>query len=254
MANENLKKLESRVISAAEATLAESKVVSAIDVLQRIGWLPQARLDEWRQGRLDYLERGILTNLHKISTAMRLFRHWAVLRGLVPSETGYVSRTRDRRPLRFSKSGEASIERAYRTHWVSPELSSLKRNKLQEKQSRAPDLVLISPLHDWTCDKCGNSGDFLLLENDNGLCRPCAGLDQLVYVPAGDAALTRHAKQASHVSAIVVRFSRSRKRYERQGILVEQAALVAAANAASHVSSRRREEHDAEAPQSVRAG
>src|SRR6266581_3033279 len=33
------------------------------------------------------------------------------------------------------------------------------------------------------------------------------------------------AKQASRLSAVVVRFSRSRKRYERQGILVEEAAL-----------------------------
>ncbi|MEO3876736.1 hypothetical protein ABGB18_48970 [Nonomuraea sp. B12E4] len=28
------------------------------------------------------------------------------------------SRTRDRRPLRFSKTGDRGLERAYRTHWV----------------------------------------------------------------------------------------------------------------------------------------
>ena len=53
----------------------------------------------------------------------------------------------------------------------------------------------------------------------------CADLDHLVFLPAGDAALTRRAKRASGLSAVVVRFSRSRKRYERQGILVEEAAL-----------------------------
>ena len=57
------------------------------------------------------------------------------------------------------------------------------------------------------------------------LCRSCAKLEHLVYLPAGDAALSRRAKQASGLSAIVVRFSRSRKRYERQGILIEAAAL-----------------------------
>jgi hypothetical protein len=46
--------------------------------------------------------------------------------------------------------------------------------------------------------------------------------------PAGDAALTRRAKGASRLSAVVVRFSRSRKRYERQGILVEEQALATA--------------------------
>jgi hypothetical protein len=37
--------------------------------------------------------------------------------------------------------------------------------------------------------------------------------------------LSRRAKQASRLSAVVVRFSRARKRYQRQGILVEAAAL-----------------------------
>lgn len=52
----------------------------------------------------------------------------------MPSETGYVARTRDRRPLRFSVSGASGIERAYRTHWVAPELSAAKRERLAERQ------------------------------------------------------------------------------------------------------------------------
>jgi len=63
------------------------------------------------------------------------------------------------------------------------------------------------------------------MSNDAALCRRCAKLDHLVYLPAGDATLSRRAKKASELSAVVVRFSRARKRYERQGILVEEAAL-----------------------------
>ena len=85
--------------------------------------------------------------------------------------------------------------------------------------------MVIWPLSDWTCSKCGGTGDFLLMDDTGPLCRFCAKLDQLVYLPAGDAALSRHTKQASGLSAIVVRFSRSRKRYERQGILIEESAL-----------------------------
>jgi hypothetical protein len=44
-------------------------------------------------------------------------------------------------------------------------------------------------------------------------------------LPSGEAALTRRAKKASGLSAVVVRWSRTRKRYERQGLLVENAAL-----------------------------
>jgi hypothetical protein len=53
----------------------------------------------------------------------------------------------------------------------------------------------------------------------------CAEMDHLVFLPSGEAALTRRAKRASRLSAVVVRFSRARGRYERQGILVEEAAL-----------------------------
>jgi hypothetical protein len=53
----------------------------------------------------------------------------------------------------------------------------------------------------------------------------CADMEHLVFLPSGDAALTRRAKAASRLSAVVVRFSRSRRRYERQGILVEEDAL-----------------------------
>src|ERR687891_1521577 len=120
------KTIEERVVSAAESALATDKYVSAIEVMARIGWLQQPRIDEWRQGRLPYLEAGIQAGLGKVSEAMRVFRKWAVGKGLKPSETVYVARTRDRRRLRFSKSGDAAIERAYRTHWVSPELSEAK--------------------------------------------------------------------------------------------------------------------------------
>jgi hypothetical protein len=53
----------------------------------------------------------------------------------------------------------------------------------------------------------------------------CADLDHLVFLSRGDTALTRRATKYSTLWAVVVRFSRSRKRYERQGILVEEAAL-----------------------------
>ncbi len=53
----------------------------------------------------------------------------------------------------------------------------------------------------------------------------CADMDHLVFLPSGDAALTRRARAGSRLSAVVVRFSRARRRYERQGILVEDDAL-----------------------------
>lgn len=218
-------RIEQRVVSAAEAALADKHYVSAIDVLIGVGWLHQSRVAEWRQGRLPCLESGITANLSKISTAMIAFRKWARRRGLHASETGYVARTRDRRPLRFSVSGDPAIERLYRTHWVSPELSERKQQRLAERVSRPPDLVVISPLGDWNCSRCAGTGDLAFMEDTGPLCLTCAEMDHLVFLPRGDPALTRRAKTASRLSAVVVRFSKSRKRYERQGILVEEAAL-----------------------------
>jgi hypothetical protein len=136
-------KLEERTVKAAEAALADHQFVTAIDVMVGMGWLTTPQIDRWCQGRVDNLERLVTASLPKISTAMATFRHWARSEGLMPSETAYLSRSRDHRPLQFSTSGDAGIEAAYRTHWISPGLSEAKRSRLAEKQGRAPDLVVI---------------------------------------------------------------------------------------------------------------
>jgi len=176
---------------------------------------------------------------------MRYFRGWARDRGLRPSETAYVARTRDRRSLRFSESGAPDVERAYRTHWVSPELSPKEQQRVADQQSKPPDLVVIRPRRAFTCTDCGESGEGLLfMEGPGPLCLACADLDHLVFLPSGDAALTRRARQGSRLSAVVVRFSTARKRYERQGILVEEPSLADAERqclADEEARARRRE-------------
>jgi len=225
MTTDQQSNLERRVVAAAEAALERQRFVSAIDVLAGLGWLPFAHLDRWRQGRVDCLEDTMSVNPGKLAAAMRYLGLWARRRGLTPSETTYVARTPDRRSLRFSVSGDPDTERAYRTHWMSPDLSDRQRARLIQRESRPPDLVVISPLNEWTCTRCGGTGSLLLMAEPGPVCLRCAGLDHLVFLPAGDAGLTRRARAASRESAVVVRFSRTRKRYERQGLLVEPAAL-----------------------------
>ncbi len=226
---ENLNKLRSRVVGAAESALARQGYVSAVDVLTGIGWLAPATLKRWRHGQLPYLERGIPTNLSRISEAMKLFRSWAAGKHLHPSDTAYVARNPARQTLRFSKSGDATIERLYSTHWVSPALSEKKRERIKAEANRPSELVVIQPLNvDWKCHRCGGVGDLLTMEEGGPSCIACAGLASLAFLPAGDAALSRRAKAKSEVFAVVVRFSRSRKRYERQGLLVQPEALCEA--------------------------
>ena len=79
-----------------------------------------------------------------------------------------------------------------------------------------------------TCDECQEQlapGSLIRLTGEAALCLNCADLDHLVFLPRGDAALTRRAAKHSGLSAVVVRWSPARKRYERQGLLVEEEAL-----------------------------
>jgi len=186
-------------------------------------------VDAWRKGRVDFLERAIQGNLKKISDSMAIFRGWAQEKGLKPSETQYMRRTREGKiSLQFSKSGDPVVEKGYRTHFVSPRLSERKQQRLQEKLDKAPNPVVFQNLRESRCSECGveiESGSFLLMEQEQPLCLHCGRLDDLEFLSSGDAALTRRAARYSGRVAVVVRFSRSRGRYERQGVLVETSGL-----------------------------
>ncbi len=225
----NKKKLENRVHCAAETALQRKHYVSAIDVLCGMGLLMPTQVNAWRTGRVDFLERVIQGNLNKISTTMSIFRRWATEKGLKASETQYMRRARSGRvALQFSKSGDPGIEKSYRTHFLSPELSEKKQQRLQQKLNESPKPVVFDNLRESLCSECGNEigpGAFLFMEQNHPLCLHCARFDDLEFVPSGDAALTRRAAKYSERVAVVVRFSRSRGRYERQGILVETVGL-----------------------------
>jgi hypothetical protein len=85
---------------------------------------------------------------------------------------------------------------------------------------------------DSICDECqeplGRNAWVRLAGERGALCLACADLDHLAFLPTGDAALTRRARKHSGLSAVVLRWSSARKRYERQGLLVEEQALAQA--------------------------
>jgi hypothetical protein len=91
------------------------------------------------------------------------------------------------------------------------------------------DIRVFITQRDASCGECGEAlgeHSWIALAGEKGaLCLACADLDRLVFLPAGDTALTRRSRKASARSAVVLKWSRSRKRYERQGVLVELEAL-----------------------------
>lgn len=95
--------------------------------------------------------------------------------------------------------------------------------------SKSNNIVVFISIRDSTCAECGRKlgrrAWITLDSKKNALCLDCADLDHLVFLPTGDAALTRRSRKFSRLSAVVVKWSRARKRYERQGLLVENEAL-----------------------------
>jgi hypothetical protein len=109
------------------------------------------------------------------------------------------------------------------------------------------------------CDDCGEDlgrHAMIVLAGDRGaLCLTCADLDHLSFLPPRDAALTRRARKYSTLTAVVLKWSRARKRYERQGLLVEEQALQhAEAECLNDAEARaRRREREAERRQELDA-
>jgi hypothetical protein len=83
---------------------------------------------------------------------------------------------------------------------------------------------------DVTCEEChehlGRRAWITLTGDERrAFCLACADLEHLAFLPSGDAALTRRARKYSTLTAVVLKWSRARKQYERQGLLVEEEAL-----------------------------
>jgi len=114
------------------------------------------------------------------------------------------------------------------------------------------DLKVFITTRESTCEECkevlGHKAWITLLKDKGALCLSCADMDHLVFLPSGNAALTRRARKHSVLTAVVLKWSRARKRYERQGLLVEDDALEQAEKECLEDSDARarRRERDAE--------
>ncbi|MBX7432572.1 DUF2293 domain-containing protein [Mycobacterium sp. Y57] len=211
-------RLETRVARIAEATLADQHFVTPVDVLIGLGWLAQPNVERWLRGRATSLDRCVSVDAAKSAAALAALQAWAEDQGLQPYQTDYADR-------QFTLDGDPDTERILRTRWAAGEHPAPEPPTPQQQR----EIVVISPHGAWTCASCEESGDLLVKTNSGTLCLDCADLGHLVFLPSGDAALTRRAKKASRLSAVVVRWSVRRKRYERQGILAENDAIELAA-------------------------
>lgn len=117
-----------------------------VDVLMDTGILSKQKYEDWRFGKVDYLERVCTANLKKLSLVLHQMRVYAQKANLNPSFCYYkrwgVKKKGEQGkkpviPLRFSKNENLEIEKWYATHFVdSKRIAFLKEQQnLQNTQS-----------------------------------------------------------------------------------------------------------------------
>jgi hypothetical protein len=133
----NNKELIGKVHSAIYTLIKDKGVAVPVEVLITVGVLSKADYENWRFGRVDYLERVCKVNLKKLSTINHEIRVYAKKQNLKASWTDYRKWGKGENiRLRFSKSGNEQIERLYATHYVSQKKVDEIKN---EKQSNTDE-------------------------------------------------------------------------------------------------------------------
>ena len=121
---------------------------TVVDVLMDLGYLKKEHYENWRHGRVSYLERVCTVNLSKLSTIRHEMRVYARKANLKPSFCYYKQWAVKKKggqgkrpviPLRFSKYGKEDIEKQYSTHFVdSKRIAELKAQR-QEASTPASE-------------------------------------------------------------------------------------------------------------------
>jgi hypothetical protein len=93
--------------------------IAAVDILIDMNVLSSKDHEEWRFGKVPYLEKVCKGNLSKMSIIMKALKDYARVNHLKPSYTVYKKWGKGKKDdLQFSKTGEANIEKAYATHYI----------------------------------------------------------------------------------------------------------------------------------------
>jgi hypothetical protein len=226
---------QERVVAAAEAALKQNGSVGPLELLQNMGFLAYPHFQGWLKGNEYYrvLEPHLQVGPEKFEKTMRHFEAWVRERNLQPIQASYSLRSPGGvTELQVTRDGDPAREAFYRTHYAPRDLGEKKTARLAAKLNKPPDLVVFRKVsEEGNCTDCGmelGTGDHLVMEKGKPLCLGCADLDHLIFLPSGDTALTRRARKHSVLAAVVVQFNRRRNRYERQGLLVAEAALARA--------------------------
>jgi hypothetical protein len=228
--NKQSRDLKERVELAANAVLKANGFVGPLELLQQMRLLASSHFTSWQKGIIPKLEDVIQGSPERLHRSFQHFRQWAQDRDMKHVRVPYLRNTTGGEiPLRVTTGADPEWEAFFHTRYIPNNLSSAKTERTVAKLSKPQDIVVFQTVSaSVICTECKTElfkGNFLFMEKGKPLCLNCADLDHLEFLPSGDAALTRRARKYSRLAAVVVRFARTRGRYERQGLLVEPEAI-----------------------------
>lgn len=126
-----------------------------VDVLMDAGVLSKQKYEEWRLGRVPFLESVCMVNLHRLTFILHEMRAYARKSGLKPSFCYYKQWTVKKKngqghkaviALRFSKSGNPEVKKSYAMHFVDTKrIAQLKTEKPHDCQQVIPSENPTSP-------------------------------------------------------------------------------------------------------------
>ena len=123
--------LKNKIKLVGKEIIEEKGYLSSIDVLLKLEYLSEKDYENWRFGKVEYLEKVCGVNLKKLSTINKTIKEISGQLNLKKSWTAYDKYGKGKKiRLRFSKSGNKQIEEAYATHYLNIE-------KIKNKSTKA---------------------------------------------------------------------------------------------------------------------
>ena len=129
---ENYRKdsLYPRVVRAVAGILEKQREVAPVDVFAAMDFLQLRDLENWRAGRVPYLEKVIRCNLSKANRVLRILRFHAHDLNLEPIIRNYTHKGKHQLvTLYFSKTAHPGVEEAYRRHFRVFEKTPIRSKK-----------------------------------------------------------------------------------------------------------------------------
>ncbi len=122
--------LRNRIKLIGKEIIEEKGYLTSIDVLLKLDYLSEKDYENWRFGKVEYLEKVCGVNLKKLSTINKTIKEISGQWNLKKSWTAYNKYGKEKKiRLRFSKTGIEQIEEAYSTHYINIEKTKNKSTK-----------------------------------------------------------------------------------------------------------------------------